>query len=52
MITFLQIAGGLLLLFLGGEFLVRGAVALAKNLGVSTFVIGLTVVAYGTSSPE
>lgn len=52
MITFLQIAGGLLFLFLGGEILVRGAVALAKNLGLSTFVIGLTVVAYGTSSPE
>ena len=52
MITFLQVAGGLILLFLGGEVLVRGSVALAKNFGVSTFMIGLTVVAYGTSSPE
>lgn len=52
MITLLQVAGGLLLLFLGGEVLVRGSVSLAKNFGISTFVIGLTVVAYGTSSPE
>jgi cation:H+ antiporter len=52
MITALQITGGLLLLFLGGEMLVRGAVDLAKKLGLPVFVIGLTVVAYGTSSPE
>jgi cation:H+ antiporter len=52
MLSVLQILGGLTLLFLGGEILVRGAVALAKDLGLSAFVIGLTVVAYGTSSPE
>lgn len=52
MITALQIIGGLALLFIGGEMLVRGAVALAKELGLPIFVIGLTVVAYGTSSPE
>jgi len=50
--TAIQIIGGLILLFLGGEILVRGAVALAKDLGLSSFIIGLTVVAYGTSSPE
>ena len=50
--TALQIIGGLILLFFGGEILVRGAVALAKDLGLSAFIIGLTVVAYGTSSPE
>jgi cation:H+ antiporter len=49
---FLLVAGGLVLLFLGGEFLVRGAVALAQRLGISTLVIALTVVAFGTSSPE
>ena len=48
----LLVAGGLVLLFLGGEFLVRGAVALAQRLGISTLVIALTVVAFGTSSPE
>lgn len=50
--AWLQIIGGLGLLFFGGEALVRGAVALAKTLGMSTLIIGLTVVAFGTSSPE
>lgn len=49
---FLFVAGGLLLLFFGGDFLVRGSVALAHRLGVPTLVIALTVVAFGTSSPE
>lgn len=44
--------GGLVLLIGGGEILVRGAIALAKNIGVSPAVIGLTVLAYGTSAPE
>jgi len=48
----LFVAGGLLLLFLGGDFLVRGSVALAHRLGISTLVIALTVVAFGTSTPE
>ncbi|MEQ8696674.1 MAG: calcium/sodium antiporter [Bauldia litoralis] len=52
MIPFLQIAGGLLLLFFGGEALVRGSVGLARRLGVRPLVIGLTVVAAGTSAPE
>jgi cation:H+ antiporter len=43
---------GLLLLFLGGEALVRGAAALARRLGVSPLVVGVTVVAFGTSAPE
>jgi cation:H+ antiporter len=46
------IIGGLILLFCGGEFLVRGAVALAQRMGLSTLLIGLTVVGFGTSSPE
>jgi len=52
MILFLQVAGGLILLYFGGEYLVRGAVALADKLGVSHLLIGLTVVAAGTSAPE
>jgi len=40
---YLYVAGGLLLLLAGGEFLVRGAVTLARGLGVSPLVIGLTV---------
>lgn len=37
---------------IGGEFLVRGAVALARDLGVSPLIIGLTLVGFGTSTPE
>ena len=48
----LSIVGGFVLLFLGGEALVRGAVSLASGLGVSKLVISLTVVALGTSAPE
>ncbi len=43
---------GLGLLFLGGDFLVRGAANLAATLGVSRVVVGLTVVAFSTSAPE
>lgn len=43
---------GVPLLLYGGEVLVRGSVTLASRLGVSPLVIGLTVVAFGTSSPE
>ena len=48
----LSIAAGFLLLFLGGEFVVRGAVALAQRYDVSPLVIGLTIVGFGTSLPE
>lgn len=43
---------GLILLFLGGEGLVKGASRIARILGISPVVIGLTVVAFGTSAPE
>ena len=50
------IAGGVLmgfaLLVLGGHFVVSSAVSLAKSVGVSETIIGLTVVAFGTSLPE
>ncbi len=46
------LAIGILLLYAGGEFLVRNASALATRLGISPLVIGLTVVAFGTSAPE
>lgn len=48
----LPIIGGLLFLILGGELLVRGAVRVAERLGVSPLVIGLTLVGFGTSTPE
>ncbi len=43
---------GLAMLYGGGEFLVGGSSRLARNLGLSPMVVGLTVVAFGTSSPE
>ncbi len=46
------ILGGLVTLFIGAELLVRGATSLARDFGVSEAVIGLTVVAVGTSLPE
>ena len=48
----LWLSFGLLLLIVGGETIVRGATGLARSLGVSPLVIGLTVVAFGTSAPE
>ena len=44
--------GGLALLFVGAETLVRASVALAERLGLSKLIIGLTVVGFGTSTPE
>jgi cation:H+ antiporter len=51
-VTVLLFIAGLILLVTGGELLVRGAARLAAGLGVSPLVVGLTVVAFGTSSPE
>lgn len=48
----LELLGGLVLLYLGAEGLVRGSASLALRLGVTPLMIGLTVVAYGTSAPE
>ena len=48
----LLILGGLAILVAGAELLVRGASRLAAALGISPLVIGLTVVAFGTSAPE
>ena len=49
---FLFLIAGLVLLIAGAELLVRGAARLAAAFGISPLVIGLTVVAFGTSSPE
>jgi cation:H+ antiporter len=46
------LALGLALLTAGGDQLIRGATGLARDLGVSPLVIGLTIVAFGTSAPE
>ena len=47
-----QIIGGFILLFLGGDWLVDGGVALARRFRISPLVIGMTIVAFGTSAPE
>lgn len=49
--SFFMLAG-LVLLFFGGEGLVKGSSALALRLGLTPLVVGLTVVAFGTSAPE
>lgn len=43
---------GLIILIKGADFLVSGSASIAKRFGVSSLVIGLTVVAFGTSLPE
>lgn len=48
----IYIAAGLLMLFVGAEGLIRGSSSLALRLGITPLVVGLTVVAFGTSSPE
>ncbi|MGE3840800.1 MAG: calcium/sodium antiporter [Vicinamibacterales bacterium] len=50
--TLVLFVAGLGLLILGAEWLVKGASRIASTLGLSPLVIGLTVVAYGTSAPE
>ncbi len=52
MMTYLLFALGLVALFFGGEYLVRGATAIAKHFRLSPMVIGLTIVGFGTSAPE
>ncbi len=48
----LQIVAGLALLAIGGEGVIRGAVGVARRLGLSELLIGLTLVGFGTSAPE
>ncbi len=48
----LALGSGLAMLMVGGDLLISGAVKLAARLGMSSLLIGLTVVAFGTSMPE
>jgi cation:H+ antiporter len=52
MTTVLLLLAGLTMLLVGGAFLVRGASGIAEAYGISPLVVGLTVVAFGTSAPE
>ncbi len=49
---FVYCAIGFLMLYYGAEWLVKGSSSLARSLGITPIVIGLTVVAFGTSAPE
>lgn len=51
-LTYLLFVIGLIGLFFGGEFLVRGASSIARTYRISPMVIGLTIVGFGTSAPE
>ncbi len=50
--SYLFLIAGIALLIFGGDILVRGAVALAVRLNIPHLIIGLTIVAFGTSAPE
>ncbi len=52
LVNILQFCGGIVLLVLGGRFLVNASVDTARRLKVSPLVVGLTLVAWGTSAPE
>ena len=52
LLSWIALIGGLVLLTAGGEFLVSGAGKLAKRFGMSSLLVGLTIVAFGTSMPE
>jgi cation:H+ antiporter len=52
LIIFVMIFGGLVGLYFGGEFTVNSAVSIAKNFGMSDFLISATIIAIGTSLPE
>ena len=52
LIDFIWLLLGLMLLYLGGEWLVKGAREISLKMGIAPLVVGLTVVAFGTSAPE
>ncbi|PHR94086.1 MAG: sodium:proton exchanger [Robiginitomaculum sp.] len=51
-LQFLFLVAGVILLLLAGDLLVRGAAALARKWGIPSLIVGLTIVAFGTSAPE
>ncbi|MCR9257555.1 MAG: calcium/sodium antiporter [Alphaproteobacteria bacterium] len=51
-IPYIAVAGGLVLLLISAEILIRGAVGVSRRMGISPLVVGITVIAFGTSAPE
>ncbi len=52
LITLFLLAVGLAILIFGAEWLVKGASSIARRFGISPLIVGLTIVAFGTSTPE
>jgi len=52
LVPYIAVAGGLLLLLIAAEVMVRGAVGISRCMGISPLVVGITVIAFGTSAPE
>lgn len=52
LLAIIQLIAGFVLLYFGGDWLVNGGVALARRFRISSLVIGMTIVAFGTSAPE
>ena len=50
--AFFLLVVGIVVLIVAGDFLVRGAAALARHWGIPALIVGLTIVAFGTSAPE
>ena len=53
--TFFEMTGGIVgivLLYYGADFLIRGGVGIARKLHIPELIVGLTLVAFGTSAPE
>ena len=50
--AYIEVIAGLILLVVAGDIMIRGSVSIAENFGMSKLVIGLTVIAFGTSAPE
>jgi len=50
--SIIYLAVGSVMLYFGSEWIVKGGVSIADRLGISPLVIGLTIVAFGTSLPE
>jgi cation:H+ antiporter len=51
-LAYVEVIAGLVFLVAAGDILIRGAVSIAENFGISKLVVGLTVIAFGTSAPE
>ena len=52
MLSFIELTIGLAILTIGADLLVRGSVGIAERLHIPPLIVGLTIIAFGTSTPE